>query len=165
MNQQGKRIAIVPGSFDPITYGHIDLVKRAAAEYDKVYLAVMINREKQYLFSLEQRKQIATIALEHFDNVEVISSEGMLWKLAQDLNACAIVKGFRNQSDLEYEKKMAEFNHAHNPNAETVLLEAKKDLLCVSSTVVRQRIAEGKDLSEFMPRNVEMLVRQFLTET
>ncbi len=165
MNQKSPRIAIVPGSFDPITYGHIDLVQRAAAEYDKVYLAVMVNREKQYLFTLEQRTQIAQAALEGFENVEVISSEGMLWKLAEDLNACAIVKGYRNQTDLVYEEKMAEYNHAHNPYAKTVLLEARNDLLSVSSTVVREKISRKEDLSEFLPANAAKLLHRFLAHT
>ena len=98
-----KRIAIVPGSFDPITNGHIDIVKRAAAEYDTVYLAVMINAEKKYLFNIEQRTEIARAAMRELENVKVISSEGMLWQLAQKLNADAIVKGYRNQKDLSHQ--------------------------------------------------------------
>ena len=164
MSETSLRIAIVPGSFDPITYGHMDLVQRAAMEYDKVYLAVMINREKQYLFSLEQRKQIAEAAVGHLANVEVISSEGMLWKLAEDLNACAIVKGFRNQTDLLYEEKMAEYNLAHNPNAKTILLEARNDLLSISSTLVREKIAQGESLTDYLPAKAERLLHQFLNQ-
>ena len=102
MQNSNKRIAIVPGSFDPITYGHIDIVQRAAEEYDHVYLAVMINREKSYMFTIEQRKRIALAAVAKLPNVEVISSEGMLWELAKELQACTIVKGYRNEVDLNY---------------------------------------------------------------
>ena len=105
MSEKNTTIAIVPGSFDPITYGHLDLVERAAKQFDKVYVAVMINREKHYMFTLNQRQKIAEEAVRGIENVEVISSEGMLWKLAKDLGACAIVKGYRNEVDLAYEKK------------------------------------------------------------
>ena len=163
--KRSPSIAIIPGRFDPITYGHLDLVERASEQYDKVYLAVMINREKQYLLSIEQRKAIAEVAINQLNlsNVEVIASEGMLWKLAYDLGACAIVKGYRNATDLAYEEKMAEYNRQHNPNAETVLLEARSDLLNVSSTLVREKIAERESLSEWMPLEAEQMLYQFLS--
>ena len=110
-----KKIAIVPGSFDPITNGHVDIVKRAAEEYETVYLAVMINESKKYLFDIEQRTEIAKSAVCDIPNVRVISSEGMLWKLAQDLDADAIVKGvllyhvLQLQSFLRLGNVMAKF--------------------------------------------------------
>ena len=162
MNEGKKKIAIVPGSFDPITYGHIDLVQRASEVYDKVYLAVMINRDKQYMFSMEERTRIAMAAVEEFDNVEVISSEGMLWELALNLDACAIVKGYRNEIDLAYEQKMAEFNYAHNPLAQTVLLESKSDLINISSTVVREKIYQKESLVDLMRPKVGEVLLQIL---
>ena len=154
MNSNHERIAIVPGSFDPITYGHIDIVKRASAMYDKVYLAVMINSEKRYMFSLEERTELAKTAVADIPNVSVISSEGMLWSLALELGACAIVKGVRNEVDRAYEEKMAKFNFEHNPNAQTVLLTAADGLEAVSSTVVRDALASGKDLRGLLPDSV-----------
>ena len=151
-------LAIVPGSFDPITYGHIDLVKRALKQYDKVCLAVMINSAKQYMFTIEERRQIAAAALEGIPNVEVISSEGMLWKLAEDLGATGIVKGYRNDRDLAYEREMANYNLAHNPHAPTVLLQAPKELAHVSSTDVRARIKSHAPLHEYLPPSAERLV-------
>ncbi len=146
-----KRIAIVPGSFDPITNGHVALVAQAAQRYDTVYLAVMINRAKQYLFTMEQRKQIAHAAVRHFSNVEVIASDGMLWELARSLGACAIVKGYRNEKDLAYEQEMEAYNRARYPEAETILLPSDTNLREVSSTVVRAKILAREDLHAYLP--------------
>ena len=146
-----QRIAIVPGSFDPITLGHLDVIERAADEYDLVYVAVMINTQKNYMFSLDQRKRIATAAVGARENVKVISSEGMLWELAKNLGACAIVKGVRNEVDRAYEESMAEFNAAHYPAAQTVLLPAAQKYLEVSSTLVRAKILAHGDLSALLP--------------
>lgn len=151
MNNQ-ERIAIVPGSFDPITNGHLSVIQKAAAEYDKVYVAVMINSQKEYMFTLAQRKDIASACLKEFDNVEVISSEGWLWELAKSLGACAIVKGYRNQTDLEYERKMAEFNEERYPQAKTVLIKADDELTQLSSTSVRALIVSGESLDGLVPQ-------------
>lgn len=160
--KDGKTIAIVPGSFDPITYGHIDIVKRATELYDTVYLAVMINDQKKYLFNIEERELIAQLALENIENVMVISSSGMLWKLAEELCADAIVKGYRNQTDYDYEMKMAEFNAEHNPNARTVLLKASENLEFLSSTFVRQEIAENGTLDRFLPSKAAAKIKEIL---
>ena len=159
---KSKRIAIVPGSFDPITYGHIDIVKRAAAEYDTVYLAVMINDSKKYMFDMTQREAIAGACLDDIANVKVISSSGMLWELARDLGAVAIVKGYRNSVDYEYEQKMAEYNREHYPNADTVLLKADSSLENLSSTVVRQRILNGDTLEGYLPQAALALIEEYL---
>ena len=151
MKEYKKDVAIVPGSFDPITNGHVNIVKRAADMYGKVYLAVMINPSKQYMFTIEERKSIAEAAVIDIPNVEVITSEGMLWELTRDLGANAIVKGYRNETDLEYEKKMAEFNSAHYPDAPTVLLKADAELIDLSSTAVRELINRGDALNHFLP--------------
>ena len=128
MTKPSQKIAIVPGSFDPITCGHLSLIQKALESYDKVYVAVMINPAKEYLFTIDQRKEIAQAALDGMERVEVITSEGMLWQLAYDLGATAIVKGYRNEVDLAYEESMARFNAEHNPEAKTVLLRSSEEL-------------------------------------
>ena len=148
-----KRIAIVPGSFDPITLGHIDIVKRAAKDYDTVILAIMINSQKKYMFTMQQRERIAKAALSDIPNVKVITSEGMLWQLALDVNACAIVKGYRDEKDLAYENEMAKFNLEHNPNAPTVLLRSSDNLENISSTRVREKILNGEPLDSLLPQS------------
>ena len=158
------KIAIVPGSFDPITLGHLDVIDQAAARYDLVYVAVMINAEKSYMFSLEQRKRIAEAAIGSRPNVRVISSDGMLWELAKELSAVAIVKGVRNEIDLAYEEKMAEYNSAHYSAAETVLLPAKEKHLHISSTLVRTKILAQEELSELLPSGAIEEIRKISSE-
>ena len=155
-----QRIAVVPGSFDPITNGHIDVIRRATELYDKVFVAVMINDQKKYKFTLEEREAIARAALEGLERVEVISSRGWLWELAKSLGACAIVKGYRNETDLEYEQKMAEFNKAHNPYAETVLLKASDGLETLSSTVVRERMINDEQIDGLIPEKAIELIKK-----
>ena len=164
MNKDVETIAIVPGSFDPITYGHIELVKQALQKYDRVYLAVMINSKKEYLFTLEERTAIAQAALADLERVTVISSEGMLWQLAEELHATGIVKGYRNERDLAYEQEMAAFNLAHNPHAPTELLPAPAALSELSSTVVRERIHRGFSLAGYLPPNAEALIGKIISE-
>ena len=155
-----QRIAVVPGSFDPITNGHIDVIRRATELYDKVFVAVMINDQKKYRFTLEEREAIARAALEGLERVEVISSRGWLWELAKNLGACAIVKGYRNETDLEYEQKMAEFNKDHNPDAETVLLKASDGLETLSSTVVRERMLNDEQIDGLLPEKAIELIKK-----
>ena len=150
--KDGKTVAIVPGSFDPITYGHIDIVKRASKLYDTVYLAVMINDQKKYTFTIEERERIARAALCDVANVNVISSCGMLWRLAEELCADAIVKGYRNRIDYDYEQKMAEYNAEKNPTAKTVLLEADSRYHELSSTLVREKISKNQSLDGMLPQ-------------
>ncbi len=156
-------VAIVPGSFDPITYGHIDIIKRAAEMYDTVYVAVMINDQKSYLFDIDERKRIAEAAVAEIGNVNVISSDGMLWRLAEELSADALVKGYRNDADYAYEQKMAEFNAAHNPRAKTVLLKANDGLSDISSTAVRRLLAAGESIDAYLPHDASMEVIKILS--
>jgi pantetheine-phosphate adenylyltransferase len=145
-------IAIVPGSFDPITNGHLYIIKKAAASFEKVYVAVMINDQKQYMFTIEQREAIAKACLSDIDNVTVISSQGWLWELARDLGAVAIVKGYRNEVDLEYENKMAVFNEERYPMAKTILIKAEDDIKTLSSTVVRKKLISFEELDGLVPQ-------------
>ena len=145
-----ERIAIVPGSFDPITFGHIYVIKEALKKFDTVYVAVMINKEKNYMFSLDERKRIVEDALST-DSVKLISSEGWLWELAVELNATGIVKGYRNDSDLAYELEMASFNEKYAPNSKTVLIKTDSTFEKISSTLVREKIMNNESLKEFVP--------------
>lgn len=160
-----NRIAIVPGSFDPLTVGHVDIIERAAKIFDEVVVAILVNPEKvnSAMFSFEERKRIATVACSHICNVRVITFEGMLWKLAKMLGACAIVKGLRNAADFEYEQPMAAFNYEHYPLAETVYLPSyvNND---VSSTALRTSIKQGSLPSEMLTPELESIIKIVLSE-
>ena len=163
MNED-KKIAIVPGSFDPITFGHLNIIKRAAIDHDKVYLAVMINPNKSYMFTISQRERIAKVAVTGMDKVEVISSEGMLWELARDLGAVSIVKGYRNETDLAYENDMAEYNSTRYPQAKTLLYKADEALCDISSTLVREKIRDGEALEGVLPEKVIKEINKIIDE-
>lgn len=142
--------AIVPGSFDPMTLGHLWLIEQVAAEFDEVVVAVMINDKKQYLFDMETRVAIARATVSALSNVSVISDNGMLIDLYDRLGADAVCKGWRNDCDLAYENEMAQWNHAHNPRFCTKLYRATGEHQTLSSTEVRELIAQGSPLSAVM---------------
>ena len=147
------RIAVIPGSFDPMTTGHINIIERASLLFDKVFVAVMINDAKQYMFTREQRTEIARLSVAHLPNVEVIFDDALLADLALRLDACAIVKGIRDYKDYQYEFEMAQYNYKKNPKAQTVFLPCDVGAREISSTAVRERINEGKDISDIVSKN------------
>lgn len=161
--KNGKTIAIVPGSFDPITVGHLDIIRRAIRSFDEVIVAVMINDSKKYMFDIEERTEIVRAAVAEFEGVSVVSSEGMLWQLCRDLKVDAIVKGYRNQVDYEYEMLMAEYNEKHCPSAKTVLLKSDPALDHISSTLVRQKILGKADLDGLVPSSVIKKINDIIT--
>ena len=137
----------MPGSYDPVTLGHLDIIQRAAVLFDKVIVAAMINPEKQYHFTSEERISFLKNALKDLPNVSVDYSEEMLYEYVTRTGACAIVKGIRNSKDTEYEIMMAEFNREHAPSCDTLLLPADNALTQVSSTEVKRLANEGKDIT------------------
>ena len=136
--------ALIPGSFDPMTLGHLNIVKRALEEYDKVTVAVMINDAKAYAHTIEERAEMARLTVADLARVEVVVDRGMLVDLFDRIGADAIVKGVRNEKDRAYEQEMAAYNLARNPRAVTVLYEADPALGDLSSTVVRDIMKKGE---------------------
>ncbi len=139
-----KGFALLPGSYDPMTLGHLDVVRRAAAVFEKVFVALLINPEKKYLFSKGDRIKIAEMTCSELDNVAVVYSEGYTADLAAELGCSVIVKGVRNAEDLEYERKMARFNARRVPGLETLFLPAEEEMCEVSSTLVRTLLLGGE---------------------
>lgn len=140
------RNCVVPGSFDPFTLGHLDIVRRASVLFDRVYVAVMINSSKQGFFDFVARKKIAEVSCSGIPNVEVITAEGVLCDLCRSLGACAIVKGIRNAADYVYECELADINRHLDTDIETVWLASRTELAYISSTCVREFIKYNKPL-------------------
>lgn len=137
-------LAIVPGSFDPMTMGHLDLVVKAAKRYDEVVVAVMINAAKKYLFDMETRVEIARRTVAHLPNVRVISEKGLLIDLFDRLSADTVCKGWRNDKDYDYEVHMADWNREHNPRFRTELIRSRGEYADLSSTEVRNMLEAGE---------------------
>ena len=158
-----KTTAIIPGSFDPITSGHVALVERAATLFDKVVVLVCVNFDKEYLFTTYERATLAKEALSHFDNVRVEEWSGWLYEYLEAHKPCVLVKGIRNEKDLNYEREMAEFNFAKS-GVETLFLTASEGTGGISSTLVRQRLVKGESLDDLLSQNAQKLAEKFYTQ-
>ena len=157
-------LAIVPGSFDPITLGHLELIQAAAVRYDEVVVAVMINDQKQYLFDMDERVKMAELTVSDFVNVRVISDRGMLIDLFDRLHADVVFKSYRNDVDLAYEQQMAQWNRAHNPRFVTELIRSFGEYALVSSTEVRDQMIKGKYPSGLVDERIRPYVENKIKE-
>ena len=147
-------IAIYPGSFDPITNGHLNIIARAAKSFDKLIVCVMVNGDKHPMFSLEERVEMIRRVTQDMENVEVDSSDALLADYARRRNARVIIKGLRAMSDFEREFQMAIINHKLNPGLDTMFLTAEHQFMYLSSSVVKEMARYGADLSDFVPREI-----------
>ena len=145
------RIAVCPGSFDPITVGHLDLAERAAAIFDRVILCVMVNGEKKHMFTLDERLELARAAAAHLPNVEAAACGGLLADFAREQGACALVKGVRGGTDLDWEMQLAQINRDLFPRLDTVLLPARPEHMHISSTMVREMLRYQQRLEPYIP--------------
>lgn len=145
------KIAICPGSFDPVTLGHLDIIERASGLFDKVIVAVLCNSEKNPSFTVEERMDFLRLVTEGYDNVEVDSFNGLLVDYAKEKGAVAVVKGLRAVSDFEYEFQMSMINKKLYPDVETVYLNTSQDYMYLSSSVIKQIASFGGDISNFVP--------------
>ncbi len=153
-----KKIAIFPGSFDPITVGHVDIVTRAIPLFDEIIIAIGVNTQKKYLFSLEQRIEWIQKVFAHHPSVKVESYTGLTVNYCQQKNAKYIIRGIRSSADFEYEKTIAQLNQMMQPDLETMLILSSPALSAISSTIVREIIIGKGDTSKFLPKevNIEM---------
>ncbi|MCX7657913.1 MAG: pantetheine-phosphate adenylyltransferase [Oscillospiraceae bacterium] len=146
-----ERIAVCPGSFDPITNGHKDIIIRASKLFDKVIVLVSVNPVKQSSFTVEERVKMISTVMHGHDNIEIDTSDGLLADYIRKKNAVAIVKGLRAVSDFEYEFQMALANRKLYSDAETVFLTTSAENMYLSSSVVKQIASFGGDISGFVP--------------
>lgn len=160
------RTAICPGSFDPVTAGHLDLFRRAASLFDRVVVAVCVNAGKSPMFAPEQRLALVRAATADLGNVEARAFGGLLADLAAEEGACALVKGARSASDFDWEFQMAQINRSLLPGLETVLLPARGDRSHISSTMVRELLRYGRTdlLRECVPPGALALLKKFNEE-
>ena len=149
------KIGLFTGSFDPITKGHVDLIERASRLFDKLYVGIFYNREKSGFFIIEARERIVKEALQHLDNVEVITSQNELAVIvARRLGAKAFVRGLRNSQDLDYEADMTFFNRELAGELETIFLLSKPAYQHISSSRIRELIAFQQDIADYVPQSV-----------
>ena len=147
--------AIYPGSFDPITLGHLDIIRRAAACFDRVIVCVMVNCEKKSpMFTAEERVALIRASVEGIENVEVESFTGLLADYAVSKGACVLVKGVRNATDFDQEYQMAAINRGIHPQLETVFLPSSTSYQHFSSTMVREMIRYGQPMEKYVPAPV-----------
>lgn len=148
------RKAIYPGSFDPITNGHLDVLQRAVGLFDELVVAVARDNAKQSLFTVEERVAMIQEATTQHDRVRVVPFEGLLVDFAQQEGAVALVRGLRAVSDFEFEFQLALMNRKLSPNLETVFLMPREELTYISSRLVKEIARLGGDIHQFVPRNV-----------
>lgn len=147
-------IAVYPGSFDPITLGHLNIIKRASRIFDEVYVAVMVNSAKQPMFTLEERMEFISRTVGRFGNVHVDCSDKLLVDYCKSVGSKLIVKGLRAVSDFEMEFQMAHANKKIAPEIETVFLTSSEKYTYLSSTIVKEMARYNADLSQFVPREI-----------
>lgn len=156
--------AICPGSFDPVTRGHVDIIKRASVMFDYVIVAVMVNPNKKPSFTIEERIKLLGLAISELDNVEIVSFDGLLADYARERKASAIVKGLRAMSDFEYEFQMALANKKLNKDLETVFFTTSAENMYLSSSMVKQISRFGGDISGFVPECIHEEIKDRLCE-
>lgn len=159
-----RKIAIVPGSFDPITYGHIDIIKRSSELFDEIIVAILVNPDKKYLFSLEERVEMIEETIKDIPNIRVDAFSGLLVNYAKKVGSSVIVRGLRAVSDFEYEMQLTFMNKALDEGIETFYMMANKQYSFISSSIVKGVSGFGADLSKFVPKNVEERLEKKMKE-
>lgn len=151
-----KTIAVFPGSFDPITKGHESIVKRALPLFDEVIVAIGVNSEKKYFYSLEQREEWIGKVFEGEDKVRVEKYEGLTMDFCKEQQAQYVLRGLRSSADFEFERSIAQMNKALAPDIDTVFMLSTPELSAINSTIVRDIIRNGGDASQFVPDSISL---------
>ena len=155
-----KRVAIYPGSFDPVTNGHLDIVERGLTIFDKIIVAILYNPGKDYLFTIEERVDMLEKSMKKFSNIELDTSDGLLVNYADQKKACAILRGMRAVSDFEYEFQMALMNRRLNREVQTVFLMTGLRWIFTSSSIIKEAARFGGDVSGMVPSLVNRKLKE-----
>lgn len=156
--------AIYPGSFDPVTYGHIDIMRRSCKIVDELIVGVLSNKAKIPLFSVEERVKMLKEVTKELPGVKIVPFEGLLIDFAKEMSAKMVVRGLRAVTDFEYELQMAQTNHKLAEDIETVFLTTSLEYSYLSSTIVKEVAAFGGDISQFVPEHVEERIKSKITK-
>ena len=149
------KIAVYPGTFDPMTNGHIDIIQRGLRIFDKIIVTVAVNPGKSPLFSLEERIEMIEQSIGAVENVEVAQFHGLIAEYLKSVNAIAMIRGLRAISDFEYEFQMSLMNRKLNEEVETVFLMPAQEYIHLNSTIIKEVASFNGDISEYVPKNVE----------
>ena len=155
-----KKIAIYPGSFDPITNGHLDLIKRASKLFDEVIIAITQNANKSSFLSIDQRVDAVKKSITALNNTRVLSFDSLLVDFAREHNAQIIIRGLRAVSDFEYEFQLSGMNKRLNPGIETLFMTPSEEFANISSSLVREIYTLGGDISAFVPDTVKIILHK-----
>ena len=147
--------AVFAGSFDPPTYGHLDVIKRASSLFDEIDVVISVNPEKNYMFSQEERLSMLRGLVKEFKNVSVHAYTGLIVNYAKEVNASVLIRGVRSANDFPYEFDLALMNQNLNPDIETVFLQSKEEYTIVKSSSIKQLAMFGGDISRMVPKIVE----------
>ena len=145
------KIALFPGSFDPVTKAHVDIVKRSVGLFDKVYIGIGANSSKKGLLSIETREQMLRAVFQHDDRIHIVAYEGLTVNFCKSIGATYMIRGIRTVSDFEYEKAIAQMNHALMPDIESIFIVSKPGYSSISSTIVREIMRHNGDVAQFIP--------------
>ena len=151
-----KKIALFPGSFDPITKGHESIILRALPLFDKIIIAIGVNEQKKSFFPLENRKKWIRLVFEKYDQIDVITYEGLTVDLCKKLNVTYILRGLRTSADFEFERSIGQMNKKMLPELETVFLLTTPEYTALNSNIVREIIRYGGDVSDFIPNGFDI---------
>ena len=154
------KIAVCPGSFDPITVGHLDLVERAARIFDKVIVCVSVNSDKRSMFTPEERLSMARAAVAHIPNAEAEAWDGLLVDFVRNVGAAALVKGARGTTDFDWEYQLAQINRDLEPELDTIIFPARPEHGHISSTMVRDMIRYHQKLDSYLPAGAAVVLQK-----
>ena len=146
------KTALFPGSFDPVTKAHVDIVKRSVNLFDKLYIGIGMNSSKQGLLTVEKREQMLKAVFRYDSRIEIIAYEGLTVEFCKSLGATYMVRGIRTVSDFEYEKAIAQMNHSLEPEIESIFIVSKPGYSSISSTIVREIMRYNGNVDQFIPK-------------